>query len=173
MVLVADDCISDILAKGCNTKHNFRERCNLWDSGELRVFALVFRELSSDFPGQFRKTGRWKTMINSSLNIKIQKHLLLLNKVYEKRTNISDEVWDPKSSLVLNFIPRSRAIEELFCFLLHLEFRDTMSTLRVIWQENAIISMFRGVFRALKHFLPNFTGIEQARRQQIRLSEHS
>jgi len=57
MVLVTEDCISDTLAKGCNTKHNFRQRCTLWDRGKLRVVVLVFRELGSDFPGQFWKTG--------------------------------------------------------------------------------------------------------------------
>ena len=111
--------------------------------------------------------------MNDTLSRRLSKRLLVLNKVYEKRTNISDEIWDPESSAVLNFIPRSRAIEKFFCFLLHLEFRHATSTLRVIWQEDAIISMFRGVCCAFKHFRPYFTGIERPRRQQIKLSEHT
>ena len=117
--------------------------------------------------------GRLGTVINNSPDKEVQKHLLILDKVYEKWTNIADKVWDPESSAVWNFIPWGSASEELFRFLLGLESSHPTNTLLVIWQEDTVVSMCRAVYLAFKHFPPSFTGTECSRGQQIRLREHS
>jgi len=80
-------------------------------------------------------------MVNNPLNKNLHKYIPIFNKLYEKRTNISDEVRDPESGAVQYFVPWSRAIKELFRILLHLEFRHAASTLLVIRQKDTVITM--------------------------------
>ena len=64
IVLVTKHCIGDILTKGCNVKHDFRQRCALWDRRKPRVFAFALQELSPNFLRKTRKTGvLWSTVL--------------------------------------------------------------------------------------------------------------